>query len=226
MIFWMILLGKYLYRFAGQGTESMYFLVGILLLLDLLSYGIFVFGLWKNIKILKYLLLPFLVSNAILSITDQLGFWDIAALLMNISTILVYLQEKKTIKCSIDYKIKNHNFLSSFKHAFNGISIAIKRERNVKIELAITFIVITACILLEISFNQILIVILCCTFVISIEFLNSALERVVDLVTCDYHDLAKQAKDLAAGAVLIASIGSAIIGFFIFFPKIMIVFFI
>ncbi|MDB5327334.1 MAG: diacylglycerol kinase [Phycisphaerales bacterium] len=56
--------------------------------------------------------------------------------------------------------------------------------------------------------------------VLSLEAMNCAVERVVDLASPDYHELAKQAKDLAAGAVLIASIGSVVIGAMLFVPKI------
>ena len=55
---------------------------------------------------------------------------------------------------------------------------------------------------------------------LTLELINSAIEKVVDLVTGEYHPLAKAAKDLAAGAVLVYAILSAIIGFIIFLPKI------
>ena len=54
---------------------------------------------------------------------------------------------------------------------------------------------------------------------LALELMNSAVERVVDLLTTERHPLAKQAKDLAAGAVLIYAIGSAIIGLILFIPK-------
>jgi len=56
--------------------------------------------------------------------------------------------------------------------------------------------------------------------VLALELLNTAIERVVDLVTEELHPLAKQAKDIAAGAVLIYAILSVVIGSIIFFPKI------
>ena len=55
--------------------------------------------------------------------------------------------------------------------------------------------------------------------VLALELVNTAIERTVDLVTKDYHDLAKAAKDVAAGAVLIMSMFSVIIGLIIFIPK-------
>lgn len=115
---------------------------------------------------------------------------------------------------------KNHNFINSFGNALSGIGIAMRGERNVRIELAFTAAVLLACVLLDVPFHEAVSVILCCVFVLGMEFVNSALERVVDLVSPEYHDLAKQAKDLGAGAVLIAATGSAIIGICVFIPKI------
>jgi undecaprenol kinase len=54
----------------------------------------------------------------------------------------------------------------------------------------------------------------------SLELVNTAIERIVDLVTEEYHPLAKQAKDIAAGAVIVYAILSVIIGCIIFLPKI------
>ena len=58
--------------------------------------------------------------------------------------------------------------------------------------------------------------------VIALEMVNTALERCVDLVTKDYKELAKNAKDVAAGAVLVMSMFSVVIGILIFLPKIII----
>lgn len=60
----------------------------------------------------------------------------------------------------------------------------------------------------------------CIGLVISLELINTAIERVVDLVTSEYHPLAKEAKDIAAGAVFVAAILSIVIGGIIFIPKI------
>ena len=70
------------------------------------------------------------------------------------------------------------------------------------------------------STSEWLVIVLCFVIVITLEAVNSAVEYVVDLASPDYHKLAEKAKDMAAGAVLLAAIGSVIIALIIFLPKI------
>lgn len=109
-------------------------------------------------------------------------------------------------------------FIRSFKYALEGILSAMK-EQNFKFHLLAIVIVIIASVWTGISMVEWLVVISIMTLVLSLEMMNSAIERVVDLVTTEIHPLAKLAKDLAAGAVLIAAIASVIIGCIIFLPK-------
>lgn len=109
-------------------------------------------------------------------------------------------------------------FIRSFKYALEGILSAMK-EQNFKFHLLAVVIVIIAAVWTGISMVEWLVVISIMTLVLSLEMMNSAIERVVDLVTTENHPLAKLAKDLAAGAVLIAAIASVIIGCIIFLPK-------
>lgn len=113
---------------------------------------------------------------------------------------------------------KNRFFFNSFKNAFTGIVTALKEERNLKIEFAIGCCALIMCALFKATKIEWLIVTLCCMTVICLEYMNSALEKVVDLASPEYHPLAKKAKDFAAGAVLVAALGSAIIGITIFLP--------
>ncbi|MBP2241666.1 undecaprenol kinase [Cytobacillus eiseniae] len=122
-------------------------------------------------------------------------------------------------------KGKKHRLIKSFGFAFTGIRTAILSERNMKIHLCITIIVIFASIGLSISMIEWLFVILAIGGMLSLEMLNSAIERVVDLVTEEYHPLAKQGKDIAAGAVLIYAMMSVMIGLIIFLPKLFHLFF-
>ncbi|WP_126344103.1 diacylglycerol kinase [Kurthia zopfii] len=109
-------------------------------------------------------------------------------------------------------------FIRSFKYALEGILSAMK-EQNFKFHLLAVVIVIIASVWTGISMVEWLVVISIMTLVLSLEMMNSAIEKVVDLVTTEIHPLAKLAKDLAAGAVLIAAIASVIIGCIIFLPK-------
>lgn len=115
--------------------------------------------------------------------------------------------------------MKKAPLYKSFSYALNGILETIQKERNIKIHLFMMCMVIICGFLFHISYVEWLICILLFGLVISLEVLNTAIEAVVDLVSPTYHDLAKVAKDGAAGAVLISAIASAIIGLIIFIPK-------
>lgn len=115
---------------------------------------------------------------------------------------------------------KKKNLLKSFKYAFEGIITGIKEEKNMKIHITIMILVIIFGIILKIDKIEWIICIILFGFVISLELVNTAIENTVDLVTLEKMPKAKIAKDVAAGAVLIAAITSAIIGLIIFAPKI------
>ena len=110
--------------------------------------------------------------------------------------------------------------IESFKYAIEGIYTGIKEEKNMKIHIFIMILVIIFGIILKIDKIEWIICIVLFGFVISIELVNTAIENTVDLVTLEKMHKAKIAKDVAAGAVLIATITSAIIGLIIFVPKI------
>ncbi len=108
----------------------------------------------------------------------------------------------------------------SFYYAFNGIKSAIHSERNLKIHFIIMTLVIIAGILFHISSIEWLICIILFLLVICLEMVNTAIETVVDMAMPKIHPLAKKAKDIAAGAVLIAALGSIVAGSIIFLPKV------
>lgn len=109
--------------------------------------------------------------------------------------------------------------INSFKYAFEGIVEGIKGEQNIKIHILIMIIVIIFGIVLKIDKIEWIICIMLFGFVISLEYINTAIENTVDLAMPEKHDKAKVAKDVAATAVLIASITSTIVGLIIFIPK-------
>lgn len=117
--------------------------------------------------------------------------------------------------------MKNKKLLNSFKYAFTGIASALKTERNMKIHMSVMLLVILSGVYFEISVVEWLFCISCFASVIASEMFNTAIEKVVDLVSPEKNELAKLAKDISAGAVLIFAISSAIIGFLIFFPKVL-----
>ena len=110
-------------------------------------------------------------------------------------------------------------FHKSVGHALDGIEYAINHERNIKIEIFLAIISSILGFILKISIIEWIVIILLIALIISLELINTSIERCVDLVTKDYHDLAKVSKDMAAGAVLVSSLFSIIVGLLIFLPK-------
>lgn len=117
-------------------------------------------------------------------------------------------------------KISNSNFIDAFKNAFNGLIYAMTTQSNIKKQLIITCIVMTASLFFNLTTTEFLCLIFSVFLVIFAEMCNTAIETLVDLFTNSYHPKAKIAKDLGAGAVLLMSINSVIIAYFIFFRKI------
>lgn len=110
-------------------------------------------------------------------------------------------------------------FFKAFVYAWNGILHGIKAERNMKMHVLAAIVVVVAGVLTKLSQVEWLIVMILIGGMFALELMNAAIERVVDLVTSERHPLAQQAKDLAAGAVLVFAIISAIIGLLLFVPK-------
>ncbi|MFX3623791.1 MAG: diacylglycerol kinase family protein [Ectobacillus sp.] len=114
--------------------------------------------------------------------------------------------------------MKKGKLLKSFRYAFEGIAFCVRHERNVRIHLAIAAIVIACGLYFQVETEEWIVLLLTIGIVISIEMLNTAVEKAVDLTTSEFHPLAKLAKDIAAGAVLLFSFVAAIIGTVIFLP--------
>lgn len=110
--------------------------------------------------------------------------------------------------------------LQSFKYAGAGLVDLLSNTPNAKIHFALAILVLILSYYFELDKLEWCLIILCITLVFAAEAFNTGLEYLTDLVTSEYHDLAKKAKDVAAAAVLITAIGSLIIGLIIFLPKI------
>ncbi len=111
-------------------------------------------------------------------------------------------------------------FLKSFVFAGAGIKHCFKNELNFRVHILATALAVILGICLKISSVEWLFIIGCCMLVLGMEMLNSAIEKTCDLLHNGYHPLVKVIKDLAAGAVLVCALGSAITGAVIFLPKI------
>lgn len=128
----------------------------------------------------------------------------------------------------IKEEFKSRNIFNSFKYALTGITKSISQERNLKIQLIIMITVIIMGLYLSISVYEWIICIILFGLVISFEIFNTAIENTVDFIEKNRNDNpwnldenARLAKDASAGAVLVVSITSALIGLMIFIPKIM-----
>ena len=119
------------------------------------------------------------------------------------------------------YKKEKKTALGTIKNAWDGIVYTFNTEINLRIHLLATVVVLLGCYILEVSLMELIICLLLIGMVIAFELLNTVTEVIVDMVEPKYNPLAKIAKDTAAGAVLVVSITSAIIGIIIFLPKVL-----
>ena len=117
------------------------------------------------------------------------------------------------------YSLKR--LIHGFGYAGRGIYSAIKSEQNFAIELCFAIIAIIMGFFLKISLIEFAIIALTIALVLSLELVNTSIEYTVDMAMPEIHPLAKVAKDVSAGAVLLAAITSVIVGLIIFLPKIL-----
>lgn len=108
--------------------------------------------------------------------------------------------------------------IKSFGYAFKGIASLIKKEHNAWIHCLAIVVVTLAGFYFGITPTEWCIVVLCFGLVLAAEGFNTAIERLVDLVSPDYHSIAGDVKDVAAGAVLVCAIAVAIVGMIVFIP--------
>jgi diacylglycerol kinase (ATP) len=111
--------------------------------------------------------------------------------------------------------------LRSFGHAFRGLKILLQTQQNARIHAAATVLVLAAGALLRISLAEWALIALAVAGVWVTEALNTSIEFLVDLTSPDLHPLAAKAKDVAAGAVLVAAIGSLVVGVLVFGPHVL-----
>jgi diacylglycerol kinase (ATP) len=111
------------------------------------------------------------------------------------------------------------NLLVSFKYAWEGISYAFKTQRNFRIHLGACAFAIGFSIFLQLQAAEISIIAITSGLVLTLELVNTAIESLVDLtVKQTYHDLAKIAKDCAAGAVLVSTLVALLVAAMLLLP--------
>jgi diacylglycerol kinase (ATP) len=109
-------------------------------------------------------------------------------------------------------------FVAGFKFAFNGLWLYLRSGRNVNVHIMATILVIFVAWWLKVSDVKWVLLVLLITLVHMAEAFNTAIEKLVDKVSPEYHPLAGQIKDLAAGAVLLSAIGAAAGGLILLLP--------
>jgi diacylglycerol kinase (ATP) len=114
--------------------------------------------------------------------------------------------------------MKNTNFFSALKIAIIGIRELFFESRNARIQLVVFSLVLVAGFIVDLNRFEWLWIIGASAFVFTLEAINTSIELLADVYTMEYNEKIKQIKDIAAGAVLIASIFAFIVGLFIFIP--------
>lgn len=109
-----------------------------------------------------------------------------------------------------------YKFSRTLTFALRGIKYCIKNERNMRFHLIAGTLAVVVGLFQDISLQEWAILSLTITLVFVMEMVNTAVENVVDMITTDYHPLAEVAKNVAAGAVLVAALNALIVGAVIF----------
>lgn len=202
-------------------------------------YGLIIYLIWnlvknKKVKYISCGLLGILIpligfSRIYLGVhyaSDVIGGFliSIAYLLLftNVvkSVLKIEKEEKMNKRKLVKMRKKRKRLINSFKYAIQGIGEALKTEQNLKIHFIITVLVVILGFVYNISALEWITCIILFGLVISLEVVNTAIETTVDIAMPDINEKAKFAKDIAAGAVLIAAIISVMVGLIIFIPKI------
>jgi undecaprenol kinase len=114
--------------------------------------------------------------------------------------------------------------VKSLSYAQRGLARVLAEEANFRIQMVVAVAVLAAAWYLGLSVFEKAVLVLAIALVLVLELLNSALERVVDILKPRIHHYVEEMKDIAAGAVLIASVASVVIGALIFWPYVKMIF--
>lgn len=118
-------------------------------------------------------------------------------------------------------RARDKRLVDSFNFAIEGLISSLKNEKHMKVHILAAIIIVILAIIINASKVEILIISLSVSFVLITELINTAVEAIVDLVSPERHPLAKLAKDVAAGAVLVAAINALCVGYLLFYDKLL-----
>ena len=111
-------------------------------------------------------------------------------------------------------------FVNSVNTALEGIIHTLKAERNMRLHFVIGFLVIIAGLYFNLSTVEFILLCFAVSFVLVAEMVNTAVEYSIDLISDEYHPLAKTIKDIVAGAVFVSAVNAVIVGYFLIFKRI------
>ncbi len=111
--------------------------------------------------------------------------------------------------------------VKSFGYAFEGLQHAFTYDQNLRIHFLVAIVVIIFCVVLGVSALEMGLLGVMIILVITTEMINTAIERMVDLITKEHRVEAKIAKDVSSGMVFVSAVGSVIVGVLIFLPYIL-----
>ncbi len=114
--------------------------------------------------------------------------------------------------------MRSRNLLESFRYAFAGLAYALRTQRNTRIHLSIAALVIAMGLWLRLPPTSWAVLTLTIGLVLVGEMINTVVETLVDMITADYHPLAKVTKDVMAAVVLLTAMFSVIVGLFVLGP--------
>ena len=116
---------------------------------------------------------------------------------------------------------RNHSIVDAFRCAVRGVMRTFAGQRNLRVQVGIGALVVLLGLLLGLGATEWAILALCISGVLVAELVNTAVEATVDLVSPHYSELARVAKDAAAGAALVAAASSVVVGLLIFIPRLL-----
>lgn len=116
------------------------------------------------------------------------------------------------------------HFFRSFHYALRGLWYAFRHEHNFQIEVVFALLVFLLAFLFHLSLTEQSLLLITACVVLALELLNTAVERLVDMMKPRVHPYARVVKDIMAGAVLVSSLFALLIGCIIFFPRIVALF--
>ena len=111
------------------------------------------------------------------------------------------------------------SLLDSFNYAFEGIIHVLRTQRNMRIHFAVAVLVLVVAVFADVTKLELIVLLLAIAFVLIAEMINSAIEAAIDVATSSFDPMAKLAKDIASGAVLIAAINAVAVGYLVFSGK-------